>query len=275
MKKLLKYTILTLTIILLAGCTVTVETKDANATSPVLQKDAIKVGMELEFAPYETIDKSGNPTGFSVAYIEELGKSLGKRIEIVPTKYDALIPALESGKIDMIISSMTITEEREKSVLFSEPYTTAPPLHILNSPTSNVKTLEEINQPNVTVAIKTGTIGAFWIQENAPLAKIKNFESMDAAVLDVAQSKSTITIYDPITIYSFQEQYPETTVSQAPVTDVNGWGIALPKGDLDLKEKVDMFIEKAKTDGTVDHLKKTYLEEEIKKFDKYKIPFIL
>lgn len=269
----IKYVMLMLIgVLTLSGC-VSVSNQSTKE-SDVLKKDTIKVGMELEYAPFETIDAQGTPTGFSVAYAEKLAASLGKKVEIVAMKYDALIPAMENKTIDLIISSMTKTEEREKRVDFSETYT-SPALYVLTSENANVTTLDQVNSENVTIAIKTGTVSAFWAAQNAPKAKTKSFESIDAALLDVASGQSQIAIYDPITIYSFQEKNPQTKVISTPISNINGWAIALPKGDGELKSKVDTFVKQSKTDGTVDALKQTYLQDEMKKFGQYGIPFIL
>lgn len=257
----------------LTGCVSTTENQ-SQSVSEVLKKDTIKVGMELEYAPFETIDAQGKPAGFSVAYAEKLGAALGKKIEIVSMKYDALIPSLENKTIDMIISSLTITEERKQKVSFSESYTTAS-LYALTSENSGITALSQLNDEKVTIASKTGTVSAYWITKNAPKAKVKSFESMDAALLDVASGQSQAALYDPITMYSFQEKNPQTKVLAQPITDVEGWGIALPKGDTELKTKVDAFVKKSKTDGTIETLKQTYLKEEMEKFKKYGIPFIV
>lgn len=266
------FLVVLISLVTLTGCVSVVDQNQGE--SEVLKKDTIKFGMELEYAPFETIDKEGKATGFSVAYAEKLAASLGKKAEIVAMKYDALIPALENKSIDMIISSMTITEERQKRVDFSESYAN-PTLYALTSANANITALDQINQDNITVAVKTGTVSAYWVNQNAPKAKVKSFDSMDAALLDVAGNQSQVAIYDPITIYSFQEKHPQTKIITTPITNISGWGIALPKGDKELKTKVDEFIKKAKTDGTIETLKKTYLEEEMNKFSKYGVPFIL
>ncbi|MFW6287729.1 MAG: transporter substrate-binding domain-containing protein, partial [bacterium] len=91
----------------------------------VLDKDVIRIGMELKYPPFETKDESGNPMGASVDLARGLGEYLGKEIKIVDTPYPSLIPALMSGEIDLIISSMTITPVRAEKVDFSNPYTTS------------------------------------------------------------------------------------------------------------------------------------------------------
>jgi polar amino acid transport system substrate-binding protein len=86
------------------------------------EKDTLVVGMELAYPPFEMTDTSGKPSGVRVDLAHELGKALGKKVVIENSAFDGLIPALKTGKIDLIISSMTATEERAKSIDFSDAY---------------------------------------------------------------------------------------------------------------------------------------------------------
>src|SRR5690349_11371645 len=75
-------------------------------------KSTLIVGMELNYPPFEMVDPQGKPTGISVEMAKELGKFLEKDVQIQNIPFDGLIPALKTGKIDLIISSMTETPER-------------------------------------------------------------------------------------------------------------------------------------------------------------------
>lgn len=77
-------------------------------------KKELVIGMELAYPPFETTDTDGNPAGVSVDLAKDLGKALGRPVRIENMAYSGLIPALQTKKIDAIISSMTITDERKK-----------------------------------------------------------------------------------------------------------------------------------------------------------------
>jgi polar amino acid transport system substrate-binding protein len=79
------------------------------------------VGMELNYPPFEMVAPDGNPAGISVEMAQALAKSLGREVQIQNIPFDGLIPALKTGKIDLIISSMTETPERAQSIDFSDP----------------------------------------------------------------------------------------------------------------------------------------------------------
>ena len=236
-------------------------------------EEVLKVGMELKYPPFETIDEDGNPDGVSVKIAEALGEYLGREIEIVETSYPSLIPALETGKIDIIISSMTINAEREKIVDFSDPYTTSD-LMMLVHKDSKVKSYKDLNDPEVTIVSKSGTIGALWAAENAPKAQIKNVPEEASAVLDVAQGKSDVFIYDPLAIINHQKNYPDTTIAiLEPLPNTKGWGIALEKGNDELREKINDFLKEAEKDGTFQEIRDTYLQDKIKEFESYGLEF--
>lgn len=237
------------------------------------ESDTLKVGMELKYPPFETIDENGNPMGASVMLAEALGVYLDREIEIIDTPYPSLIPALESGSIDIIISSMTITAAREEIVDFSDPYTTSQ-LMMLVHKDSKVKSPADLNDPDVIISSKTGTIGALWAQSNAPKAQILNIDEEASAVLEVAQGNADVFIYDPLSIIRHQENYSDTTVAiLEPLPNTKGWGIALSKGNDELKSQLNAFIVKAKSDGTYDTIREEFLKDKMKEFDAVGIDF--
>lgn len=249
--------------LLLSGC-------QSQTTS---SKDVLKVGMELKYPPFETKAADGNPDGASVMLAKALGESLGREVEIIDTPYPSLIPALETGKIDIILSSMTINEERLKKVDFSDPYTTSQ-LFMLVYKDSKVQHPSDLNDPEVVIAAKTGTIGALWAAANAPKAQIKNIDEEASAVLEVAQGKADVFIYDPLSVIRHQENYPDTTrVVMEALPNTKGWGIAVQKGNAELLDQINAFLKKAKTDGTFDKIRETYLKEKVDEFKQYNLEF--
>src|SRR6266446_3350653 len=82
----------------------------------------LRVGMDKSYPPFEMRDTRGQPSGVSVDLAKALGENLGRPVEFENMPFEGLIPALKTGRVDVVISSMTATEERAKSVDFSEPY---------------------------------------------------------------------------------------------------------------------------------------------------------
>ncbi len=254
----------------LVGCG---KDKNSDKSKSTLDKETIVVGMELKYPPFETKNKKGDPEGASVMLAKAFGEFSGKEIKIVDIPYPSLITSLETGKIDMIISSMTITSAREERVDFSNPYTTSQ-LMMLVYKDSKVQSVDDLNSSDVVIASKTGTIGALWAQENAPNATIKNVNEEASAVLEVAQGKADVFIYDPLSVIRHHENYTDTTRTILdPLPNTKGWGVAVRKGESELVEKLNEFINKAKEDGTYDEIREKYLKDKMKEFEEYGIDF--
>jgi polar amino acid transport system substrate-binding protein len=237
------------------------------------KKEVLKVGMELAYPPFEMSEKDGTPSGVSVDFAKALGKYLGKDVVIENIAWDGLIPSLKTGKIDLIISSMTITDERKKSIDFSIPYAQTS-LAILTNKNSQVSSIEDLNVEGKKVAVKKGSTGHIYAKDNLPNAEILVFDKEAACVLEVVQGKADGFLYDQLTIYKNYAKNKDTTIALLKPfqKDFEYWGVALRQND-PLKQKVDEFIKKAKEDGTFDGFAKKYLTDAKKTFDELGIPF--
>ncbi len=237
-------------------------------------KNILKVGMELAYPPFEMSDKDGVPTGVSVDLAYALGKALGKEVQIENIAWDGLIPSLKTKKVDIIISSMTITKERAKTISFSQPYAKSS-LAVLANKQSEVQDIMDLNQKGKTIAVKKGSTGHIYAKDNLPNANILVFDKENACVLEVVQGKADGFIYDQLTIYKNWSKHKDTTVPllKSFQKDFEYWGIALRQNEPILKGKIDKFITQAKKDGTFDELSYKYLNEARKTFDELNIPF--
>lgn len=246
---------------LLAGCQAP---KQATSTS---QQKPLVVGMELAYPPFETKDDQGNPEGVSVQFMRDFSEYLGREIEIQNIAWDGLIPSLQTGKIDMIMSSMTITEKRKETIDFSDPYAKAM-LAILTNKNSQITTIDDLNQAGKKVAVKTGSTGHVYAQKHLTNAEIISLPDESACVTEVAQGKADGFIYDQLTIYRNQQKNPETTNAVfIPFQDAEYWGVAVAKGNDELREKLNAFIKEYKENGGFDRITEKYLAQEKKSFD--------
>lgn len=238
------------------------------------EKQKLIVGMELAYPPFETFDTANNPTGISVDFAKALGESLGREVVIENMAWGGLIPALETGKVDLIISSMTITEERRQRIEFSEPYAMSN-LALLINKDSPVQTYADLDQTGRVLAVKKGSTGHIYAERNLTNATIMVFDKESACVLEVVQGKADAFTYDQLTIYKNWQQYKDNTrvnlvsYQQAP----EYWGVAMRKGETELKEQVDAFIRTYRAEGGFDRLAETYLTEQKQIFDDLGIPF--
>ncbi len=238
------------------------------------QNKFLTVGMELAYPPFEMTDKNGNPSGISVELAKEFGKYIGKEIKIQNIAWDGLIPALKTGKVDFIISSMTITKERDKSIDFSIPYSKSY-LAILANINSNVSSVKDLNSSNITLALKKGTTAHIYAQKNLKKANILLFSKESECVLEVVQGKADGFIYDQLTIFRNWNKNQETTKAiLSPFQDnFEYWGAAIAEGNDKLRKQLNEFFLEFKRKDGFNKLGNKYLSEEKDYFTKLGIPF--
>jgi polar amino acid transport system substrate-binding protein len=243
------------------------------ATNAIAAKPLI-VGMELAYPPFEMTDTSGKPDGVSVQLAMELGKALGRPVEIRNMAFDGLIPALKTGKIDIIISSMTATAERAHSIDFSEPYLTTG-LCLLVGKSVPVSTIADLDKPGRTVAVKKGTTGHSYAAAHIKQASVLVLDKEAAAVLEVVQGKADAFIYDQMSTFKNFQRNKETTRAILTPFQTESWAIGIRKGNDELKGKINHFLTDFRRSGGFDKLGDRYLKEEKDAFRRLGFAFFL
>jgi polar amino acid transport system substrate-binding protein len=229
----------------------------------------LTVAMELAYPPFETKDDAGNPSGLSVDFIKDFGAAYGYDVVIENTAWDGLIPSLQTGMADCVISSMTITDERKEAVDFSDAYAKAQ-LAILANSSSGVASMEDFDQPGRKLAVKTGSTGDKYATDHLTNTEIIRLADESACVTEVIQGKADGFIYDQLTIYRNQQSNPDTTTAIfIPFQDVEYWGVAIKKGDATLLSELNEFIAQSKKDGEFDRLTEKHLATEKAAFDQF------
>lgn len=218
------------------------------------------VGMELAYPPFEMTDEQKRPCGVGVDMVYALGKSLGRPVVIEDIPFTGLILALKGGRVDLVVSSMTATEERARSIDFSDPYVRTG-LGILVPKSSAVKSVEELDQPGRKIAVKRGTTGHTYAMEHFKQAEVLVMESAAPAVLEVAQGKADGFIYDQLSIYQNWQKYPETTRALLTPFQRESWAVGIRKGNDELRGQVNAFLKEFRQRGGFEELGDKYMKE--------------
>lgn len=238
------------------------------------QQDTLTVGMELAYPPFEMTDPSGKPTGVSVDLAHDLGKALGRKVVISNISFDGLIPALKTGKIDLIISSMTATPERATSIDFSEPYLKTG-LCLLLSKKSTATGIDDLNQPGRTVAVKKGTTGHLYATRHLRKSRLLVLDKEAAAVLEVAQGKADAFIYDQMSTYQNWKRNQTTTRAILAPFQQESWAAGIRKGRHDLLQQVNTFFRDYRAQGGFERLGEKHLKEMKGEFKRLGYTFFL
>ncbi|MBS0603486.1 MAG: transporter substrate-binding domain-containing protein [Verrucomicrobia bacterium] len=233
----------------------------------------LNVGMELSYPPFETLDVQGNPCGISVDIAKALGKYLNREIKIQNIPFIGLIPSLKTDKIDLILSSMTVTPEREKSIDFSDPYLSTGLCLLINIKTEG-NTIEELDAKGNTIVVKLGTTGEAYALKNITKAKVMSLDREATCVLEVVQGKANAFIYDQFSILKNWQKNPQQTKANLKPFVKENWAMGIRKSDPELKELVNAFLKAFRSEGGFQQLADKYFKDEQKLFKEQGVPFV-
>jgi len=129
-----------------------IELAKKSVIEQVLQRGSLRVGLEAGYLPFEMADKKGKFIGFDVDMAKAMAKAMGVKLEIVNTAWDGIIPALVTKKFDIIMSGMTITQERNLKINFANPYIIVGQTILLNKKhAGKVQSYKDLNDPKFTI----------------------------------------------------------------------------------------------------------------------------
>jgi len=229
--------------------------------------------MDLSYPPFEMQDQAGKPDGVGVKMAEALAAHLGRELKIVPMEFSGLIPALQTGNIDLVLSSMTATDERRRTIDFSDPYAFTG-LALLVRADSDLPSVPDLEKPGPPLTAKTATTGQTWITRNLPAAKLVTFEDQNSCVLEVAQGRADAFIYDQLRIYQYARRNPDSTRGILKPFVEESWALGIAKGNDDLRAKVNTFIAAFRAEQGFEKLGEHYLKEEKAFLESQRVPFI-
>jgi len=228
----------------------------------ILDKDVILVGTEATYPPFEYRNEKNEVVGYDIEVVETLAKHLGKKVEIVDMSFDGLIPALMTGKVDLVAAGMTNTEERRKKVNFSSVYYDIENAFVIRADDSSITKLDDLKGKIATVQI--GTAQDTFITNTGLPAEIKRFQKNDDALMEIKVGRGDFCVLN-LTVANAFLRNNKTFEEDLKIGFRNkihreGEGIALglPKGDQAFLDAVNDAIETMKKNGEFDSIKKKY-----------------
>ncbi|MDQ2065745.1 transporter substrate-binding domain-containing protein [Xinfangfangia sp. CPCC 101601] len=224
-------------------------------------QDAIKIATEGAYEPYNYIDQAtGALVGFEVDLAAEICARAALSCEVIQNEWDSIIPNLQSGNYDAIMAGMSITEERQKVITFSENYT--PPsksAYMAASPEANIG-------DGAVIAAQVSTIQAGYIAEQAGVTLLE-FASPDETVAAVKNGEADAVFADLDYLVPIAgDSGGELVMLNNDVALGGGIGIGLRQSDTELKAKLDGAIQSMKADGSLNALIEKYFGPEAEKF---------
>ncbi|MGO2133157.1 MAG: transporter substrate-binding domain-containing protein [Halomonas sp.] len=239
-------------------------------TSPlVLGEEKLKLGVEAAYPPFNFTNSDGELAGFDIEIGNKLCEHMLMKCEWVTQQWDGMIPALKSGKFDVMISSMTITPERSEQVLFTDPYYFS--YAMMAAPTGSGLELNQDHLSGKTIGLQAGTNHERWLPEKyGSDLIIRAYPSTDNMFLDFESGRLDAIFGDVAIIKPWInenggkeafEQIGENINDPSLGTEI---GIAVRKNDIELATELNLAIEKIISDGSFKSIEKKYFNIELR-----------
>jgi len=222
----------------------------------ILQKGELRVGFEAGYMPFEMTDQKGEFVGFDIDMAKMMAKAMGVKFVPVNTAWDGIIPSLITGKFDIIMSGMTVTQERNLKVNFADPYIVVGQAILLNKKHEGaITSYKDLNDSKYIVTSKLGTTGEQAVKRYIPKCTYKSFETETEAVLEVINGKADAYVYDQpnCVVIMAQQGVGKLVFLDEPFTyEPLAW--AVTKGDPDFLNWLNNFLRQVKNDGRYDQI---------------------
>jgi polar amino acid transport system substrate-binding protein len=229
----------------------------------ILKRGEIRVGMST-FIPWAMKDKRGNLIGFEIDVAKRLAKDMGVKVKFIPTKWSGIIPALLTGKYDVIIGGMGILPKRNLKVNFTIPYDYTGMSIVANKKKSTkYKKLEDFNSKDVIMAARIGTTAADTAKKFFPKAKLRLFDDEAQAIQELLSGRVNAMIASaPLPAFQALKYKDklfmplEGTFTKEPI------GFALRKGDVDTLNFFNNWIRFVESEGWLKERKQYWFESD-------------
>ncbi|HBF41524.1 MAG TPA: basic amino acid ABC transporter substrate-binding protein [Anaerolineaceae bacterium] len=221
------------------------------ACAPAAQK--ITVATDATFKPFEYTDDNGNLVGFDIDLMNEIAKKADLQIEWVNIPFESLLSGLATCQYDMAIAGISIDPERQKQMLFSDPYMDAGLVVVVQKNNTTINSKDDLK--GLKVSAQLGTTGEIEAKKIEGVT-YKPYDTFDLAFLDLANGQIDAVIADNPVALGFIAANPDKLKTAGPVFNSEQYGIAMCKSKTDLQTKVNTALKELVADGTITDLAK-------------------
>ena len=214
-----------------------------------LAVDKYKVGIEGAYPPFNNKNPSGQVVGFDYDIAMALCAKMKAECEVVTSDWDGIIPALNAKKYDFIVSSLSITEDRKQAVDFTDPYYSNKQQFVAKKGVEFKTDIDSLKSKQL--GTQRATQAATWLEDNVG-GDIKLYDTQENASLDLASGRVDALLADKYAIYGWLKDDPagkDYEFKGNPINEDDKVGIALRKGESDLRTKLNIALKEIKEDG--------------------------
>jgi len=229
----------------------------------IVKRGELRVAVQSGAAPYAFVDKNGKHTGAMVEFAREMSKRMGVKLKILDFDWDGLIPALLSGKADILAADMTPTLKRALKITFADPWIYVQPC-IFTTTDAAYKTLEDVNKPDVTVGVLLGSTGETIAKKYLPKAKIKSYKGGGRMIVQaLIAGHVNAGVNDDLAVLTVLPDFPPKSVRLLDKRLGRGkdpLAFAVRQESVNLWQWINLYFKTIRADGTYDDNIKYWME---------------
>jgi len=229
-----------------------------DAFSRVMQEKKLLVGTDATYPPFESKDETGKLVGYDIDLMDEICDKLGARCEYVVVPFDGIVSGLNSEKYDAIISSFTITPEREMVIDFSKPYYQASQSIAIRLDQQKINSL--IDLKGKRIGVQLGTTGEL-LAKKVEEAEVVSFDNIGAAFIDLENGKLDAIVNDKPTSQRIIALRGNAKIVGSDLSSEN-YGIAVRKGEKRLLDAINNSLTSLELSGKLEDLNKKWFSVE-------------
>ncbi|MHC2146785.1 ABC transporter substrate-binding protein [Pseudomonas sp. 210_17 TE3656] len=223
--------------------------------------EKLKMGIEAAYPPFNNKDASGQVVGFDKDIGDALCAKMKVECEVVTSDWDGIIPALNAKKFDFIVSSLSITDERKQAVDFTNPYYSNKQQFI--APKNVDFKTDDASLAGKTLGTQRATQAAIWLDDHGGMDgkfKVSLYDTQENAYLDLTSGRVDALLADKYANYDWlkSEAGKNYEFKGEPVNESDKVGIAVRKGDNDLRNKLNAALKEIVADGTYEKINNKY-----------------
>lgn len=223
------------------------------------KSNTMNVAFEGTYPPFNFLDDKDEFQGFDVDISNEIASKLGVEAKFIATKWDGLIGGLKADKFDIIIGQMTVTEERKKSVDFTDPYVITGSVLVTREETDGITELEDISGKKVGVG---GGTTFEEVANSVDGADVKLYKAVSDYIQDLTNKRLDVIINDQLLMsYNIKENNLPLKITSG-ILNKDEIGMAVNKGNEDFISKVNEALSEMKEDGTYNKIYKKWFGTE-------------
>jgi len=252
---------------LVAGCVNTQKGAGTETAVTVLdrisQKGVLVVGTAGSMPPFNMTTREGDVIGFEPDMAKLMAEEMGVKLRFEVMPFSELLPALEAGKVDLILSQMTMTGKRNMKVAFVGPYSISGKSFVTKIKwIASVKEASQVNSPKTTVVVLKGSTSETFVKKELPKAKFVQAMNYDDAVEMVLKGKVDAMVADyPICVLTILRNPDQGLISVITPLSYEPIGIALPGSDPLMVNWMENFLGTLEKTGVLDLLKERWVKD--------------